>query len=49
MSLKVVLISALCMCTCCRNEVLHSVGRGRCLFIDQTKKLGDGGIPTLQM
>jgi len=38
------------MCTGCRNgEVLLSAGRGRCLFIDQTKKLSDGGIPTLQM
>jgi len=36
MSLKVVLISALCMCTGCRNgEVLQSVGRGRCLLIKQ--------------
>jgi len=38
MSLKVVLISALCMCTGGRNgDVLQSVGCGRCLFTHQTK------------
>jgi len=42
MSLKVVLNSSLCKCTGCRNgDVLQSVGR---LFIDQTKKLSDGGL-----
>jgi len=49
-SLKIVIISPLCLRKrCCNGEAVHSVGRGPCLFIDQTKKLNDGGILTLQM